>query len=392
VIETVAKTSDTNVLVSGKNFPAGYNAVVTYQGVSATVTTYTATAVDADFSAVKGVPFSKLASAPTLVFKEKASKYYSIGSRNFKAADGDVKLLNAIPAAPTAKAISCSYAGGCNYEITGAGFAASLSNPANKITICGNPCVVSTAVGANTASKATCIVPALATTESIKNFSIIEPKMMALTWSGTGTVAEYKKLTNKNNMDSYTDSNAACEIKTTFKTDYKVVIDEISFFLNGLKTTADKDKIADKLKFQGSADGSAWTDLWSPSTEVHEGWNSKLWDGTVGKTKPAYNQIRFVGSAAGACRFGEIRLRGVEAKTAAGGAATDECEPALTIDGTEKKLAKVTYDKTKTPHVTSISPRFGAVSGSTTVTLVGTGFAADKTKNKVSFDNVPCVV
>jgi hypothetical protein len=49
VIETVAKTSDTNVLVSGKNFPAGYNAVVTYQGVSATVTTYTATAVDADF-------------------------------------------------------------------------------------------------------------------------------------------------------------------------------------------------------------------------------------------------------------------------------------------------------------------------------------------------------
>lgn len=245
------------------------------------------------------------------------------------------------------------------------------------------------------ASKATCIVPSMPTTESIKNFAISKPTYLALTWTGTGSAAELAKLSNKDNNDQYVDTDAACKVVTTFKTDMKAVLDEVSFFANRFKTTTDKEKLAGKLKFQGSDDGTAWTDIFEVGDEVHEGWNTKTWSGEVGvvaQAQPAYNSYRFLGSAAGACRMGEIKIRGVEGKASASGAASDECTPKMKIDGDELDLAKVTYEVAKTAKLTSISPRFGPVTGATEVTLTGTGFTATAADHTVLLDNIPCVV
>lgn len=216
---------------------------------------------------------------------------------------------------------------------------------------------------------------------------------MTLKWTGTASDAELAKLTNKNNMDEYTDATALCNMVTSFKAGMTGVLDEVSFFANRFKTTADKDKIAGKLQFEGSADGTTWTKIFEVKEEVHEGWNTKLWDGsdaTPANTKPVYNKFRFVGTAAGACRLGEIKIRGVEAKAST--ADTDVCTPEMTIDSEKKNLGAVTYDKTKTPKLTSITPRFGSVVGNHEVTLVGTGFHATEAGNTILFDNIPCVV
>jgi len=216
--------------------------------------------------------------------------------------------------------------------------------------------------------------------------------MMTLKWTGTASATELAKLTNKNNMDEYTDATAACKIETAFKTGMTGVLDEVSFFANRFKTTSDKDKIAGKLQFEGSDDGTTWTKIFEVKEEVHEGWNTKVWDGTAGaaNTKPVYNKFRFIGTAAGACRMGEIKIRGVEAKKS--DANTNVCKPEMTIDTEKKDLGDVTYDKSKTPKLTSITPRFGSVVGNTDVTLVGTDFHATKAGNTILFDHVPCVV
>jgi hypothetical protein len=64
----------------------------------------------------------------------------------------------------------------------------------------------------------------------------------------------------------------------------------------------------------------------------------------------------------------------------------------MKIGDVKVNLTKVTYANTSTPKLTSISPRFGSVTGATTVTLTGTGFDTDKLKNTVLFDKVACVV
>jgi len=138
---------------------------------------------------------------------------------------------------------------------------------------------------------------------------------------------------------------------------------------------------------QGSNDsGKSWTDLWKVSSEVNEGWNSKVWEGTA---QPAYNSFRYIGSKKGACRISEMKFVGVEVVKST----YDNlpCPAVLNLGGSETKLNDVIYTSSKTPVLTSISPRFGTVKGGTLVTLTGTGFSASET-TEVHFDNRKCKV
>jgi len=47
-----------------------------------------------------------------------------------------------------------------------------------------------------------------------------------------------------------------------FKKGQQGILDEVSIFVNNLKGQADKALIADRLKFEGSNDGSTWTEIW----------------------------------------------------------------------------------------------------------------------------------
>ena len=50
------------------------------------------------------------------------------------------------------------------------------------------------------------------------------------------------------------------------------------------------------------------------------------------------------------------------------------CVPKLNVAGVATDLSSVTYNATATPTITSITPRYGKVSGNETVTIVGTNF------------------
>jgi hypothetical protein len=65
----------------------------------------------------------------------------------------------------------------------------------------------------------------------------------------------------------------------------------------------------DKLTFQGSNDGSTWTDYHTADGNVHTGWNYVSWD----SNKPKHRYFRFKGSGSNACVINEAELHGVEA-------------------------------------------------------------------------------
>jgi hypothetical protein len=106
--------------------------------------------------------------------------------------------------------------------------------------------------------------------------------------------------------------------------------------------------------------------------------------------KPSYNQYRYWGKVAGSCRVGEFRLTGVD--VIANNDPTYTCTPDLVIAGVKTPLTAVTFDGAKTSTLTSISPRFGTVTGGTTVTFTGTNFDAITAGTSVLIDKRACVV
>jgi hypothetical protein len=69
-----------------------------------------------------GVPLSENEVSPSVVFKSTANP-----DTDQQTADNSAAITLANPAsAPTTAATSCSFAGGCSYTVSGAGFYASL--------------------------------------------------------------------------------------------------------------------------------------------------------------------------------------------------------------------------------------------------------------------------
>ena len=125
----------------------------------------------------------------------------------------------------------------------------------------------------------------------------------------------------------------------------------------------------DNLKIQGSNDGGAsFSDLYSYTDEIHEGWNAINWR----EAPKVYSTIRFQGAVAGSCRIGEIRLLGVEVLDNASSSAS--CTAKLNFDGVVTDLSDVMYTDAATPSLTAVSgvmPRYGSVLGGEQVTFTG---------------------
>jgi hypothetical protein len=110
--------------------------------------------------------------------------------------------------------------------------------------------------------------------------------------------------------------------------------------------------------------------LWEIDSGIHKGWNSKdLTDENV-----FVKTFRFVGSKNGACRIGEVEVRGVEMYDSSDNDL--RCTPKLTIGGISKVLSdsQVTYDESITPYLTNMDKRYGTVTGGTEITFTGVGF------------------
>jgi len=180
------------------------------------------------------------------------------------------------------------------------------------------------------------------------------------------------------------DTASDCHVSVTFTNGFVAVLDMIKFFLPVDKAMTVYDG---KLKFQGSTDGSTWVDYHTADGNTHTGWNYVSWD----TDKPKHRYFRFSGSGASSCVINEVELHGVEAIDSAADAYS--CTPKLTINGLVSDLGSaVNYQGSITPVLTSMSPRYGTVTGGTSVTFTGTDFTATPGDYTILIDKVACSV
>lgn len=133
---------------------------------------------------------------------------------------------------------------------------------------------------------------------------------------------------------------------------------------------------------------------------MREGWYSV----DFRSSPEVYRSVRLYGTASGSCRFGEVKLVGVEVLNDSNTSVS--CPVTVTLpDDSTVDLTAVTYDTSVTPSLDApsssggrrlqsgsaggISPRFGGVLGGETVTFTGAGFTGTPT---VFIDNRECVV
>ena len=171
----------------------------------------------------------------------------------------------------------------------------------------------------------------------------------------------------------------------SFAPNHQVILDEAKVFLNKVY---DKTPFVNNLDFQGSNDNFVtFTTIKTFGVNIHEGWNYLSFRDN--DTKPSFNAYRFWGKKPGQCRVGEFRLTGVD--VIADNNPTYSCTPTVIVDGVQTEVSPVTFDGSLTSELLSISPRFGPVTGGTTVTLTGVNFNQAVGTN-VMFDNRVCAV
>jgi len=172
-----------------------------------------------------------------------------------------------------------------------------------------------------------------------------------------------------------------------FPEGYIGLLSEVKYFYTNINN---KNDVAGKLTFQGSNDKTKFTDIFTVGDDVKEGWNSHVKQFEVNYLK--YRYYRFKGTRT-SCRLGEIKLKGVE--TIKDTQNKYSCPLKLTLGNTvqDSFSHSVEYQGAKTPLLTSISPRYGTVTGGTEVTFTGTGFGTLASgKYKVTIDGVDCPV
>lgn len=65
-----------------------------------------------------------------------------------------------------------------------------------------------------------------------------------------------------------------CYVGGSFKENHVGMLSQVKYFMGDIE---DKAQYVDNLKFQGSADNTTWTDLFTVDENVHEGWNYMQW-------------------------------------------------------------------------------------------------------------------
>jgi hypothetical protein len=105
---------------------------------------------------------------------EEGARYYSTYKRMRYYAYGPQAINNSISVSGSSAGVSCSYAGGCDFEVHADGLSSLLkgSQTINKVKVCDEVCEFDEA--SSTAQTSKCKLPKLSTTYSDQNFNISE--------------------------------------------------------------------------------------------------------------------------------------------------------------------------------------------------------------------------
>jgi hypothetical protein len=121
---------------------------------------------------------------------------------------------------------------------------------------------------------------------------------------------------------------------------------------------------------------------------IHAGWNYHEW--TLPADYPKYRYYRFLSANSAGCTLNEVIFRGVE--TIDNSDATFSCNASVIIDGNETALNTIEYTNTMTTNLAAISPRYGTVTGGTSVTFSGTNFPTSTGVYTITLDGIDCPV
>lgn len=224
------KDSTTQVTLTGTDFDtSGLTAIAHIHGAeSSSCVIADATSVQCTWDG--GVPATQGATRIDLYFRHATG--YELHAYN----PTPVTLDNTVTI--TATSPTCSFAGGCDLELTASGLTSLLGADGNSVTVCEKECVLNTDATKSDSTKATCSVPALPTSYSITNFQIEEAGVLDGTWFATES-SEISKLTDYDNLVDYTDTSASCNFGTKFDANYYGVLDEAKIFINLLANVAE---------------------------------------------------------------------------------------------------------------------------------------------------------
>lgn len=93
---------------------------------------------------------------------------------------------------------------------------------------------------------------------------------MGTGFSSSTNAVQTARAFDRKTQFGFTDTSVApCFIGSTFSPGYIGYVTEVKFFM----LRFNPDNFADLLVFQGSNDGTSYTDIFTVSNEIHEGWN-----------------------------------------------------------------------------------------------------------------------
>jgi len=302
IVDSVVLTDSATITFTGQNFfTSGYTPKAQFNGVDADeVTIDSVTTVTAKWN--KGVPTTGAATAPKLWFV-KASRRLLAASDDSPLqhyATNAATLENPLEITASTSGLSCSFAGGCNYEVTAKGLSTLLTDSKNNnIEVCGNVCEYQP--DESNSDKAVCRVPQISTTYSDREFKIAESTEMLKTGVYFGTNDKFGNAFDGDLLNNSGDDSADCEVGMSFKEKHVGLISQVKFFMGDIQ---DKTLWVDKLKFQGSNDKTEWTDIFTQDENINEGWNYHSW--TDAADYKAFRHYRFFGPVAKSCKINEI--------------------------------------------------------------------------------------
>jgi len=281
-----------------------------------------------------------------------------------------------------ASSVTCSWAGGCQIDISQTSIKQGAISEDLTVTVCGKSAKLD--LDASTNDNLVAIAPSYATTHSLDTFKVEQAHVM------TGTVTSIPANLGALAFDGstttqFTSNSNSCYVQVKFDSGKVGRLTKVRYFMNRMKDK--QTNFVDKLKFQSSSDGSTWTDVFAADAYLREGWNTYEADSAI---KAQY--YRFYSATKEACQIGEVELWGTVVEDLS--ATSKTCDVVVTAQGdlTQSFTGKVTYDDTASSTVTGISPRFGTYKGGETVTITGTGFSATKSEVTVTIDGVDCFV
>jgi hypothetical protein len=366
-VASIDNSVSNTIVFTGTNFfESGYTANASYGGAPAdTVVIDSATQVTATWTL--GMPPLGEALIPKLWFNNTSDGTIHVAYHD--TSDSSLKVTKSLGAATGPTGLECSFAGGCQLEVTAEGLSSILKNDTvhNFISVCDEKCEFNETL--SDSSKSVCMLPKISTVYSNQEFNIEAAKddlRFRRTFSNLKDIEKVfdHQLTLR---PSYRSSNTECYVGGSFKENHVGMLSQVKFFMGDIN---DKTIYADILTFQGSSDNTTWVDLFTVDENVHEGWNYYQWEDAA--SQPKYQFYRLYSTVNKGCDVSELKMSGVETIDDSG--ATFTC--ALAIEKAGDNLANLTetvsYSGTLTPLLTAVNPRYGTVTGGTSVTFTGT--------------------